>query len=293
MGAKSKVNIQKRYINHYYAVLAALFYALNVPVAKILLKDINEVILAGLLYLGAGIGMTGVVFFGKKNVSEKEKPFEKKDVKYIFGMIVLDIFAPIFLMTGLNKALPENVSLLNNFEIVVTSLIAYFIFREKISKRLATGLFLVTLSTIILSFQGIKSFSFSEGSLFVILACCCWGLENNCTRMLSQSDPKKIVIIKGIGSGLTAFLIGVFLRYPLPSLMTMIYSLCLGFVSYGLSVYYYVKAQRYLGASRTSAYYALTPFIGVILSLVLFREMPTVNFWIALVVMGIGIFFTN
>lgn len=160
MGAKSKVNIQKRYINHYYAVLAALFYALNVPVAKILLKDINEVILAGLLYLGAGMGMTRVVFFGKKNVSEKEKPFEKKDVKYIFGMIVLDIFAPIFLMTGLNKALPENVSLLNNFEIVVTSLIAYFIFREKISKRLATGLFLVTLSTIILSFQGIKSFFF-------------------------------------------------------------------------------------------------------------------------------------
>ena len=286
------MNNNRKILSVILALLAATFYAINTPFSKLLLDKIAPTFMASFLYLGAGIGV-GIMYLFHAKSEDKFERLTKENLLYTVGMIVLDILAPIFLMIGINTGSASNASLLGNFEIVATAIIALLVFKESVTLRLWCAIVFITISSIVLSFEGTGSFKFSIGSLFVISATCCWGLENNCTRMLSQSDPKKIVIIKGIGSGLTAFLIGVFLRYPLPSLMTMIYSLCLGFVSYGLSVYYYVKAQRYLGASRTSAYYALTPFIGVILSLVLFREMPTVNFWIALVVMGIGIFFTN
>ena len=158
-------------------------------------------------------------------------------------------------------------------------------------KAFAIGL--ITLSSILLSVEDESSFQFSVGSLFVLAACVCWGMENNCTRCLSKSDPLGIVVIKGFGSGLGSVLIGLVLGEPLPMLGDILKILLLGFVAYGLSIYFYVYAQRDLGAARTSAYYAVAPFIGVLLSFMIFREIPGVLFFIALAIMIAGTWMVN
>lgn len=269
-----------------YAILAAALYALNAPLSKLLLQDVQPAMMASLLYLGAGAGMLLLTLAQKgMQYQSKEMRLTKKDLPYTLGMIVLDILAPIFLMLGLRETTAENASLLNNFEIVATSLIALLIFRERLSKRFWIALGLITLSSVLLSVEDTRSFSFSIGSLYVLLACCCWGMENNCTRMLSQSNPQQIVIVKGFGSGAGSMIVALTAGEALPEIGSLLLVLLLGFVAYGLSIYFYVYAQRFLGAARTSAYYAVQPFIGVMLSLIIFREMPGALFFAALALM--------
>ena len=172
------------------AILAAALYSISTPISKLLLESMPSTILAGLLYLGAGAGMAifGLVSksIGKSNNEEK---LTKDDMPYVVAMVVLDIAAPILLLLGLSYATAENVSLLNNFEIVATAVIAFIFFGEKISKKLGIAIGLITLSSIILSFENLAAFEFSVGSILVLLAAVCWGLENNCTRKLSSKDP--------------------------------------------------------------------------------------------------------
>lgn len=134
------------------------------------------------------------------------------------------------------------------------------------------GIFFVTLSCGILSFEDVSSLRFSYGSLFVLLATICWGFENNCTRKISSKDPLQIVLLKGIFSGIGSLIIGLFIGERIEALWSIVAVLCVGFVAYGLSIYFYVYAQRLLGAARTSAYYAVAPFIAAILSLIIFRN---------------------
>lgn len=278
----------------FYAILAAALYALNSPCSKLLLADVPKVMMASFLYLGAGIGMLLIGLIG--NASGKfanDNRLTKKELPYTIGMVLLDILAPIFLMTGLSGTTAANASLLNNFEIVATSLVALILFKEVISKRLWIAIILVTISSIILSFENISSLSFSTGSIFVLLACLCWGLENNCTRMLSAKSPLQIVVIKGIFSGTGSFIIALTLGESVPSIHFIIITLLLGFFAYGLSIFFYVYAQRYLGAAKTSTYYAVAPFIGVLLSLVIFHQIPGLLFIISLIIMVIGTYFAS
>ena len=261
----------------FYAVLAAALYALNAPISKLLLIQIPSTMMAGLLYLGAGIGM---FLLEKLTKNKKEQPLTQKELPFTIAMVVLDIVAPIFLMIGLTKCSAANASLLNNFEIVATSLIALFIFREAINKNLWFAIVLVTIFSILLSFENMSSLEFSWGSLFVLLACICWGFENNCTRMLSSKDPAQIVIIKGIGSGCGALVLSLIIGEYYFHLGYIILALLLGFVAYGLSIYFYIYAQRDLGAAKTSTYYAISPFIGAAISLLIFREQRSVIFLI-------------
>lgn len=272
-----------------WAVLAAALYAISTPVSKLLLQDVPPTMMAALLYLGAGIGMLllGLVRRGLGR-GQAEQKLTRKDLPFTVGMIALDIAAPICLMVGLTTTSPANASLLNNFEIAATSIIALFVFKEKISRRLWLAIGLITLSSVILSFEGISSLRFSAGSLFVLLACVCWGFENNCTRMMSQSDPLEIVVLKGFGSGLGSLVIALAAGEQIPALRFIPVALLVGFVAYGLSIFFYVYAQRKLGAAKTSAYYAAAPFIGAALSLLLFRELPGPSFWAALLIMGAG-----
>ena len=203
-------------------------------------------------------------------------------------MIVLDIAAPIFLLLGLSFTTAANASLLNNFEIVATALIALAVFGEKISPRLWVGILFVTASCALLSFEDITSLDFSLGSLFILLASVCWGVENNCTRKLSSKDPLQIVLLKGIFSGLGSVCIGLCIGERITVVWSIFAVLAVGFVAYGLSIFFYVYAQRLLGAARTSAYYAVAPFIGTLLSLVIFRDVPPITYFIALVLMLIG-----
>ncbi len=177
-------------------------------------------------------------------------------------------------MIGLNATTAANAALLNSFEIVATSLVALLLFKETISKRLWLAIVLVTVSSAILSIAGESSFRSSYGSAFVLLACVSWGFENNCTRMLSSNDPIEIVIIKGIGSGLGSLITAFVLGEETPGIVFLCTALLLGFTAYGLSIYFYICAQRDLGAAKTSAYYAVAPFIGSGLSPLIFGEKP-------------------
>jgi drug/metabolite transporter (DMT)-like permease len=277
-----------------FAILAAALYAISSPVSKLLLKEIPPTLMASFLYLGAGLGMSIVGFVKHKKYKEKtEAKLTKKEFSFTALMVILDIAAPIFLMFGLTMTTSANASLLNNFEIVTTSLIALLIFKESISKRLVGAISLITVSSIILSIKDMSSFSFSFGSIFVLLACICWGLENNCTRKLSVKDPLQIVVIKGFGSGIGALLIALALGEQTNNILYIIAALLLGFFAYGLSIFFYIYAQRDLGAAKTSAYYAIAPFIGVGLSLIIFKEIPTLSFVIALIIMIIGAYFAS
>lgn len=278
----------------FYAILAAALYALNAPVSKLLLQNVPPTMMAGFMYLGAGIGMVAMgLVRSRTDHGRQEMRLTKKDLPYTLGMVALDIAAPIFLMIGLTRTTAANASLLNNFEIVATSIIALLIFKERIGKNLWIAIGLITLSSILLSVEDASSFQFSFGSLFVLAACVCWGLENNCTRCLSKSDPLEIVVIKGVGSGIGAIGIGLIVGESLPVWSDILKILLLGFVAYGLSIYFYVYAQRDLGAAKTSAYYAIAPFIGVLLSFIIFREIPGVLFFIALIIMIAGTWMVN
>lgn len=276
------------------AVLAAAFYAVSTPCSKILLKEIPSAMLAALLYLGAGTGLLTVEVVKRKfKKVSKELPLTRKDMPYTVAMVVLDIAAPIFLMIGLNMTTAANVSLLNNFEIVATAVIALAVYKESISKKLWIGIFLVTLSSVILSVEDVGSFSFSAGSIFVLMACVCWGFENNCTRQLSAKNPVHIVIIKGLFSGAGSFIISLFLNEVRGSVKYIILALLVGFVAYGLSISFYIYAQRTLGAAKTSAYYAVSPFIGAALSFLLFKDVLKLSFCVALVIMIGGTYFAS
>lgn len=274
----------------FYAILAAALYAINAPISKLLLTEIPSTMMAGLLYLGAGIGM---YFLEKFNRHKEELPLTKKELPYTVAMVVLDIAAPIFLMIGLTRCSAANASLLNNFEIVATSLIALIVFKEAIGKRLWLAIALVTLSSLLLSFEDMSSLQFSWGSLFVLLACVCWGFENNCTRMLSSKNPAQIVIIKGFGSGIGALILSLIMGERFFQIGYIMIALLLGFVAYGLSIYFYIYAQRDLGAAKTSTYYAVSPFIGAGLSLLIFKELPSATFIVALLIMAVGTYLAS
>lgn len=273
----------------FLAVLAAALYAINSPLSKLLLEYMPSTLMAGFLYIGAGMGMGVIALIRKvRKTDAAEEKITKADLPYTLAMIVLDIAAPIFLLLGLSYTTAANASLLNNFEIVATAMIALMVFGEKISPRLWGGILFVTASCALLSFEDITSLDFSLGSLYVLLASVCWGVENNCTRKLSSKDPLQIVLLKGIFSGLGSVCIGLCIGERITVVWSIFAVLAVGFVAYGLSIFFYVYAQRLLGAARTSAYYAVAPFIGTLLSLVIFRDVPPVTYFIALVLMLIG-----
>lgn len=274
----------------FFAVLAAVFYAINVPFSKQLLQDVPPTFMASFLYFGAGIGV-GIMYLFHWNSEKREERLTRDNLPYTIGMVVLDIFAPIFLMLGVSIGSSANASLLGNFEIVATTLIALLIFKETVSKKLWTAILFITISSIILSFEGSGSFHFSLGSLFVLLATICWGMENNCTRKISEKSTYQIVTIKGLCCGLGSFVVASVVGETLPSVRYIILAMLLGFVAYGLSIFLYIRAQRDLGAAKTSAYYAVAPFIGTFLAFVINGEQLSVAYLVGLLFMIIGTLF--
>lgn len=273
-----------------YAIAAAAFYALNVPCSKMLLAHISPVFMAGLLYIGAGLGI-GILYLFHIRREPLSERLCKKDFPYTLGMVLLDIAAPILLMFGVKYGTSSNASLLGNFEIVATTLIALFIFREKVSKRLWIAILFITTSNFILSFENIKAFNFSIGSIFVLGATICWGLENNYTRKISDKSTYQIVTIKGLCSGLGSIAVSIATNEINFAVKYIPLALLLGFVAYGLSIFTYIRAQKHLGAAKTSAFYAIAPFIGVLFSILLLDEKITLQNTIAFLVMIIGTIF--
>lgn len=281
--------MNKKGIAILFALLAAALYAMNVPLSKLLLQGIEPTMLAGFLYLGAGVGM-GAFMLGKRisGRPRKEQFLEKKDLPYTIAMVVLDIAAPILLMYGILKTSSANVSLLNNFEIVATAVIALLVFGEKISPRLWGAIAMVTVAGVILGFEGLEGLTFNKGSLLVLGACLCWGIENNCTRSISHKSSQQIVTIKGFGSGLGSILVALALGERFPPFPYLLLTMALGFVAYGLSINFYILAQKTLGAAKTSSFYSVAPFLGVGFSFLLLGEQPRLGFYLALGLMALA-----
>ena len=274
-----------------YAFLAAALYALNVPLSKVLLQFVSPAMMAALLYLGAGFGI-GLFYLFRSRKKESESSWSGRDLPFLLGMILLDIAAPILLMWGLKRASAESAALLGNFEVVATSILALTLFSEKISPKLWAAIALITLSSVMLSLKPGQNLSFSLDSLLILAACVCWGLENNCTRKLSTRNTAQIVILKGVFSGLGSLVIALVLGESVPALRYVCAALLLGFAAYGLSIFFYIRAQRDLGAAKTSAYYAVAPFLGMVFSWILFRDRLELQFIIALAIMMLGTYFS-
>ena len=232
-----------------FALSAALFYALNIPVSKIMLKDIPPVLMAAFMYLGAGIGV-GIMYLPHLKHETPSERLCREDLPYVLGMILLDIIAPIFLMIGVNTGTASNASLLGNLETVFTALIALLLFHEKISVRLWLAVALITFSGMLLTFDVKEGLSFSSGSIFVLGAAACWGLENNCTNAISRRSAYEIVTIKGLCSGAGSLIIGLSAGNSLPDAKHTASALVLGFMAYGLSIFTYIRAQNILGAAK-------------------------------------------
>ena len=276
----------------FFAISAAVFYAVNMPCSKTLLNHVSSTMMAGLLYCGAGIGI-GIIFILNSSETNKNNLLSKSDIPYVIGMIVLDILAPIFLMYGLLHTTSANASLLNNFEIVATTIIASLIFKESVSHKLLIAIVLITISSVILSFEDISCLKFSWSSGFILLATICWGFENNCTRKISDKNTYQIVTLKGICSGLGSLIIAAIIGEHLSHLKYIFLVLLLGFIAYGLSIFFYIKAQNVLGAAKTSAYYAVAPFVGSVLSFVFLKEELSFQYFIALLFMIAGSIFAT
>ena len=280
----------RRYRPAFQALFAAVLFGASAPLAKLLLGEMEPVPLAGFLYLGSGLGAFLMFFFQnfKNGGRLVEATLNRQDLPWLGGAILAGgVGAPILLLMGLERTPASTASLLLNFESVATTLIAISFFKEFIDRRITWALALVTTASILLSWVG-GNWGFSLSALGIISACFLWGLDNNFTRHISAKNPLIIVGVKGLGAGSFSLALALILRQQFPGLNNLLLAMALGSVSYGLSIQLFIVAMRSLGAARTSTLFGIAPLVGVVLSLILFHEMPKTLFWIALPVMLVG-----
>jgi len=267
------------------AFLAAVLFGASAPLAKVLLGEIAPVPLAGFLYLGCGLAMLVAKGFqlGTKSSAAREARIEKADMGWLVGAILAGgILAPIALLWGLKSTPAATASLLLNFEGVATVLIAALVFRESMGRQVLLAVACITIAGIFLSWDPNSRWGFSVQALGIIAACGLWGIDNNLTRVISNKDPRQIVMVKGLCVGTVMLCLSLFLGEALPRPALMLKALALGSVSYGISVLLFVYALRGLGAGRTSALFGTAPLAGAGISFLLFRQFPNGLFFVAL-----------
>ena len=273
------------------ALLAAFLFGASAPLAKLLLDEIEPVPLAAFLYLGSGIGLT--IYRGLRRVSaqatDAEAQISKADLLWVIGALLAGgVAAPIVLMFSLRATPAATASLLLNFEGVATAIIAAWAFKEAIGRRVWWAVTLIMLASVILTWNSGGAWGISWGAVGVLGACVLWGLDNNLTRNVSAKDPLATVTIKGLGAGGFSLLLALVLHNPFPRWPTILAAMLLGSISYGLGIVLFILALRGLGAARTGALYGTAPFVGAILSFILFRDQVLPSFIVAFVIMSIG-----
>jgi drug/metabolite transporter (DMT)-like permease len=273
------------------ALAAAVLFGASAPLAKLLLANAAPQLLAGLLYLGSGIGL-GVVWLRARHSADlgRETALTRRDVPWLAGAIAFGgVLGPLLLMIGLTRTPASGASLLLNLEGVLTALFAWFVFRENFDRRIALGMLAIVTGGALLSWEGRVSWGGLAGPLAVAGACLCWAIDNNLTQKVSAGDPVQITMIKGLVAGSVNTAIALLLGASPPTAPVALAALVLGLLSYGVSLVFFVLALRHLGTARTSAYFSTAPFVGAMLSLVVFRERPTTLLIVAAILMGIGV----
>ena len=274
------------------AILAALLFGASTPFSKLLLGQIDPLLLAGLLYLGSGIGLAIWIVFQHRVLKAKnqEARLQPKDLPWLAGAILAGgVVAPILLMLGLAVTPASSASLLLNLEGVLTALLAWFVFKENFDLRIFVGMAAILAGGVLLSWQSRPELGVPWGALGIVGACLGWAIDNNLTRKVSASDPAQVAAIKGLVAGSTNTLLAFVTGARLPSTSGLVAASLLGFLSYGVSLTCFVLALRHIGTARTGAYFSTAPFIGAALSLVILHEQPSFVFWIAGALMALGI----
>ena len=269
------------------AVGAAVLFGAATPFASRLVGDASPQVIAGLLYLGSGVvlGLSLLLW-----PTHREAPLARRDVPALAGAVVFGgALGPLLLMVGLRTTAAPTASLLLNLEVVFTALIAWIVFHESVDRRVALGFVLIVAGGVIVSWSDHGKFGITAGAFAVMAACGCWALDNNLTQKISAKDPRQIACLKGLVAGSANLGIGMVVGGALPSFGVTVSAVGIGVVGYGISLMLFVTALRSLGSARTGAYFAVAPFVGVVVAIAVFGEPFSTRLWPAGLLMAGGV----
>lgn len=270
-----------------FALISAVLFGASTPLAKALSGGVSPWMLAGYLYLASGIGLAAVRYL-RPGVSAEAK-LTINDIPWLVAVVLAGgVAGPVLLMAGLSATSASAASLLLNLEGVFTLAIAWVAFRENVDRRIAIGAAAILAGALLLSWDGSVS-GLGWGSLAIAGACLAWGVDNNLTRKLSAADPLQIAMIKGLAAGSVNVAIAWTLGMGHPAPVFFVGGAVVGFLGYGVSLTLFVLALRHLGSARTGAYFSMAPFVGAVLSVMLFGEPVTQRLFAAAVLMGAGL----
>ncbi|MFC5522122.1 DMT family transporter [Polaromonas jejuensis] len=276
------------------ALVAALLFGASTPLAKLLVGDVAPLLLAGLLYLGSGLGLSLLLVLRRLRREKGDHACEamripRAELPWLLGAILFGgVLGPALLMLGLTQTSGASASLLLNVEGVLTAVIAWWVFKENSDRSIVLGMVVIVLGGILLSWEP-GGATFSPGALLIFGACLCWAIDNNLTRKVSTNDAMLVAGLKGLLAGVSNTAMALASGAALPSMTTLGASLVVGFFGYGLSLTLFVLALRTLGTARTGAYFSVAPLFGVLISLALWPEVPGPLFWLAAALMAVGV----
>jgi drug/metabolite transporter (DMT)-like permease len=271
------------------ALLAALLFGASTPFAKLLTGDVSPILLAGLLYLGSGLGLWAIRLGRDRRLAAARLPAD--EWPWFLGAIASGgVLGPVLLMYGLTETSASSASLLLNLEAVMTALIAWIVFRENAGGRIVLGMMLIVLGGACLAWpQGDAGRGTIRGALLIAGACLCWALDNNLTRKVSAADADFIAGTKGLVAGATNLALAATLGANWPSLPLVLSAMTIGLLGYGVSLMLFVLALRGLGSARTGAYFSTAPFLGAAIAIVALHETAPVGFWLSACLMAAGV----
>jgi len=273
------------------ALAAALLFGASTPLAKLLVGVMPPLLLAGLLYLGSGMGL-GVILLWRRRRGPDVAPqmlIPRHDLPWLLGAILFGgVLGPAFLMWGLTRVDGATASLLLNLEGVLTALLAWLAFKENADRRIVAGMVAIVAGGVLLSWEP-GGARLSPGALLIVAACACWAIDNNLTRKVSTHDAMLVAGLKGLLAGICNTALALTSGAALPDAGAIGISLLVGFLGYGLSLTLFVVGLRTLGTARTGAYFSVAPLCGVVVSLLIWPQVPGALFWIAAALMALGV----
>ncbi|MGD0844795.1 MAG: EamA family transporter [Geobacteraceae bacterium] len=275
----------------FLAILSAALFGISPVLCKLVIGDMSPALLAGLLYLGSGIGLQLLLFFQRRNpVRELQRISPESRLKLLGAVVSGGIIAPLALSYGIKYGAASEVTLLLNLETVATTLLAWLIFKEYIGPRVWTGKILILIAAAVIVFKTERVPSLSLSGLLIVLACIFWGVDNNLTRDVVELPSTSLACIKGFGAGLFNVALALLFTPGSATGMQIGEALAIGAVSFGMSLVLFVEALRRIGSARTVTFFSIGPFIGTLLSIVILGERPTFLYWVAASLMLAGIF---
>jgi drug/metabolite transporter (DMT)-like permease len=273
------------------ALVAALLFGASTPLAKVLVGNMPALLLAGLLYLGSGLGL-GALLLWRRWRRPADAPairIPPRDLPWLIGAIAFGgVLGPALLMGGLARTDGATASLLLNVEGVLTALIAWVVFKENADLRIVLGMVAIVAGGALLAWEPAGA-TLSSGALLIVGACLAWAIDNNLTRKVSANDAMLVACLKGLLAGTCNTALAMTAGAALPAVGAVAASLLVGFLGYGLSLSLFVVGLRTLGTARTGAYFSVAPLFGVLISFALWPQAPSLLFWAAAALMGAGV----